>query len=107
MEQKDKNYLEFERQLRGAIKIAERLTKASFSKIKSMIDEQGGVYAAHSLLADKELFTYGFKKLAEADLLKLSVENHVVLFADSDLFTPEHVETAKWRLANVNKATDD
>jgi len=71
-----------------------------------MMEKDGAVRTAHVLLKVRDRFTYGFKRLAEAELLGLSLEHHVVLFADTDLFSEDEILAAKWRLDNADKATD-
>ena len=100
-------FIDFDDQLKELIEKAEKATNDNFSKIKAMIGSSGGVYTAKQLLAQRERFSYRFKKLRDADLLDLSVESLVIKFADTNLFEPSDIETARWRLANARQAKDD
>ena len=97
-------FLDFEERVKQAIRHAERVTAVPFSRLKTLVDAQGAVYAAKQLLGNRERFSIGFRKLADSGLLQCTVEQIVVDFSHTNLFTPEEVETARWRLANIDKS---
>lgn len=79
---------------------AELLTGHRFSELHALIAEKGYVNAARLLLnpASTGVLTYGFKILASVDLLHLSIEQSVLDFAGSGLFTTEQISKAKAQL---------
>lgn len=65
-----------------------------------MIGEYGGLEAAKRLLA-KDTISEGFGTLRLYDRLDLTVEAHVIKPEFVSLFTPEEIDIARRRLADV------
>jgi hypothetical protein len=81
---------------------AEGMIGHKFIKLHSLIAEKGShAEAACHLLAPRSSgkFSYGFKLLAEADLLSLSIEQAALEFEHTGLFTGEQLSNARARLA--------
>lgn len=100
-------HIDFEDDFKKALDNAEKPTKIVFKTMRGLIDEKGGVKAARIMLTHKEKFSQGFKRLYEAGMLEYALESLVVKYENAGLFTPEEVETAKWRLANAELAKEE
>lgn len=69
------------------------------SRFRQMIDEHGGVKAAHLLLRpDRELPRDTFGYLRRMKKLDLSMEHYVVQDKYRPLFSEQEREIARWRL---------
>lgn len=92
---------EFQKVLLERIDEAESVTSYSFAGIRKMIDELGGVQAAKRLVSPGSTGALhpGFKVLAGAGLLRCSVEQTVIDFADAGLFDDAEVSNARARIA--------
>lgn len=95
---------EFERDLRSAMTAAELATGTSFNKLRRLVDSIGGRPAAQQLLKEPEHFSYGFRRLRDAKLLAYSVEQLVLNYKATELFTPREIEIAQWRLDHAHWA---
>ena len=68
-------------------------------RFRQMIEEHGGIKAAHLLLqADRELPRDTFGYLRRIDKLKFSMEYYAVLEKYRPLFSDQEREIARWRL---------
>ncbi|MBW7964155.1 hypothetical protein [Bradyrhizobium sp. BR 10261] len=91
----------FKEHVLANIETAESQIDYSFFGLRELIDLHGAVSVAKMLVdMNNVLKPYdGFQVLAEHDLEHLSVEQAIIDFADSDMFTAAEVQTAKTRLA--------
>jgi hypothetical protein len=87
----------FARLVASRLAEAERLTGHHFTELHRLIDEKGAVEAARLLLnpASTGAFTYGFRLLAAAKLLALSIEQAALDCAHFGLFTDEQLSKAR------------
>jgi hypothetical protein len=99
--------IRFDTELKKSLKAAERKLGFKFDRLKRLIDTDGGVEAARRLLSSKDQFKSGLIYLSKNNMIEYSVEAFVVKFADSGLFDPAEIETAKWRINNAPKADSD
>jgi hypothetical protein len=102
------NELDFEDLVLANLDEAERLTGHNFKGVRDLIDKHGAVDAARMLIdINMVLKEYsGFKILDAHDLERLSIEQAIVDFAESGLFTPAEVSAARsrlWIVANRKK----
>ncbi|MCI0701193.1 MAG: hypothetical protein L0241_08950 [Planctomycetia bacterium] len=65
-----------------------------------MLREHGGVQTAKQLIASGDI-QYGFERLAELGRLDITLEQVMLCPEYAPLFTPEELEAARWRLAQV------
>jgi hypothetical protein len=77
----------------------------SFTRMRSLIDKNGAVATAKSLLDLSKLtdIQYGLEALAENDLLDCSIEQAAIDFENSGEFTAAEVAIAKSRLLIASK----
>ena len=75
--------------------------------IRKAFSRAGGVKAARMLLSSEDHFKSGFRYLKENNMLDHSIEAFVVKFADSGLFDPDEIETARWRIENAPAADNE
>jgi hypothetical protein len=102
------NELDFEDLVLANLDEAERQTGHNFKGVRDLIDKHGAVDAARMLIdINMVLKEYsGFKILDAHDLERLSIEQAIVHFAESGLFTAAEVSTARsrlWIVANRKK----
>jgi hypothetical protein len=89
---------DFERDLR-AILDGERELGYNSSRFRQMLDERGGVGTAHALLKTNPP-DGTFTELKERGRLDLTMEFYVVKPKYRELFEPQELEAAQWRLDN-------
>jgi len=77
----------------------------SFSKMRALIDKNGSVATAKSLLDLNKVtnIQYGLDALAENNLLDCSIEQAVIDFENSGDFSAAEIAVAKSRLLIVGK----
>jgi hypothetical protein len=80
-----------------AIALYERTIGQAATRTRKMIEDYGEIEALSRLMKSADL-QQGFKALRDANQLESTFEAIVVRF--SDLFAPDVVEAAKWRLKN-------
>ena len=97
-------FIRFETRLREIMSLAEREAGFSFPILQSLVRSESGVMSAKRLLHPKERFSEGFKRLIAKDLPQYTLEAVVLEFKDDNLFTPEEIEVAEWRLKNAGLA---
>ena len=90
----------FERLVAERLAEATRLTGHQFRDLHDLIAQKRAVGAARILLSPASVgtFTYGFRLLAAANLLHLSIEQAAMEFEHSGLFTEEQLSNARARL---------
>lgn len=91
----------FQEHVLANIETAENQIDYSFFGLRQLINLHGAVSVAKMLVdMNNVLKPYdGFQVLAECGLDHLSVEQAIIDFADSNLFTAAEVQIAKTRLA--------
>lgn len=99
---------DFEDRILANFDEAENLIGYSFTGVRELILDYGAVETAKMLLTiDGVLKQHGgFQVLAAHDLEHLSVEQAVIDFADTTLFTAAEIGTAKARLALHKRKKD-
>lgn len=102
----DDDFLRFDRRIREVMVLAEKELGIKFPNLQKLVRSQSGVYAAKTLLNQRDRFSEGFMQLATSDNLKYSVEAVVLEFRDTKLFTVDEIATAEWRLAKGSQAVD-
>jgi hypothetical protein len=80
---------------------AQQITGHAFPRLRALIAERTAVDAARYLLSPSTSagFSWGFELLAAANLLSHSIEQAALDFADSGLFSEEHLSKARAQLA--------
>lgn len=99
--------IRFDTELKKSLKAAERKLGFKFDRLKRLIDTDGGVEAARRLLSSDDHFKSGLIFLSKKNMIEYSVEAFVIKFADSGLFAPAEIETAKWRIDNAPTADSE
>lgn len=99
-------FIRFETRLKEVMEFAEEEIGFHFPILQSLVRSESGVFATKRLLVPRERFSEGFKRLIKAGLPQYTLESVVLEFENTDLFTPDEIETAKWRLINSGKAAD-
>lgn len=97
-------FIRFETRLKKIMALAEREAGFSFPILQSLVRSESGVMSAKRLLQPKERFSEGFKRLIAKGLPQYTLEAVVLEFKEDNLFTPEEIEIAEWRLMNSHKA---
>ena len=105
VESVDAPHAQFQVHVLVRLREAEMLTGDSFGGVCNLIVDLGAVEVAKMLVDPQELMLppSGFIRLLKHKLACLTIEQAIVDFADSGLFTDEEVETAKVRLATFRK----
>jgi hypothetical protein len=105
VESVDAPHAQFQVHVLVRLREAEVLTGDSFGGVCNLIVDLGAVEVAKMLVDAQELMLppSGFIRLLKHKLACLTIEQAIVDFADSGLFTDEEVETAKVRLATFRK----
>jgi hypothetical protein len=98
-------FIRFETRLKEVMALAEKEAGFDFPILQSLVRSESGVLATKRLLTPRDRFSEGFKRLIKAGLPQYTLESVVLEFEDTSLFTPDEIETAQWRLMNVEKAT--
>jgi hypothetical protein len=103
-----KAYIEFEEVILSRLDEAERRTSYQFTGARSLIADVGAVRAAKRLLDPTVGKLHdGLKVLIQHELVRLSIEQAVIDFADRDCFTHDEISTAKARLYYAGKRGGD
>ncbi len=90
----------FRAEVKQAIEIYENTIGRAAARTRRMIEQLGEIEALSRLMVSAEL-QQGFKVLRDEKQLDKSFEALVIRF--QDLFRPDVVEAAQWRLANPYK----
>lgn len=82
---------------------ASQLLGHSFAKLRDLIAERGGVDAARYLMSPSTVgtFTYGFKLLVSSGLLSHTIEQAVIDFEHTKLFTSDQISKARATIATA------
>src|SRR5689334_18619125 len=98
-------YARFEEHLPKVLGEAIELTGDQYGYVRNLIADLDAVEVAKLLVDPNEVRDppTGFRRLMEHDLARLTIEQAIVEFADSGLFTEAEVETARARLAIFRK----
>jgi hypothetical protein len=85
---------------------AERLSGDSLGGICNLIEDLGAVEVARMLVDPHDVRSPpdGFVRLMKHDLARYTIEQAIVDYRDSGLFTESEVETARARLAICSRA---
>ena len=95
----------FQEQVLKMLGEAIELTGDEYGYVRNLIVDLGAVEVAKMLVDPNEVRDppTGFLRLMEHDLARLTIEQAIVDFADSGLFTDAEIEAAKARLAIFRK----
>ena len=91
-------FLRFHAELEATHRKACEITGEDFPVLKELMRKYGAVKAAKILLSDDYNLNAGFVYLRERKMLDYSVEQVVLNYESSGLFTPEEIDVAKKRL---------
>jgi hypothetical protein len=91
-------FLRFHQELESTHRKACEITGQDFPVLKELIRKYGAVKAAKTLLSDEYNLNDGFIRLRDRKMLDYSVEQVVLNYESSGLFTPDEIEVAKKRL---------
>lgn len=90
----------FHAEMEGIYYEAARAHNYYATRFLRMVREHGGVEAAKRLMRNPE--QYGFRKLAELDALRISVEARMLRQQFRPLFTAEELAEANRRMEKMN-----
>jgi hypothetical protein len=92
---------EFQRHVLEKLQEAERLSRDKLGAVCNLIEDLGAVGVAKMLVDPQDIRSPpdGFLRLMKSDLARFTIEQAIVDFCDSGLFTASEVETARARLA--------